>query len=264
MMDDIISSLTPNEKNDLNDLLNQWNQSHPYGQRIVRNFYIEHFLPKTSLNDLVSFILSKKSFPIVDIQNEYQKECYNYTRQGGDVIWNSKAPKYFGTAIEKSVFVNHLMSNYRSSFPKKKDALNFIEYLKSGVLSRHKMKLNLKMYSIWTTWNESDFDSYPFEYCITNDADEIRANMGLDKLLNSNEILLFIYSIPANFVKRPTIADAGLSQYFEPPIPSFNNHGLTRTWEMEKKYTKYNMKPRPEGIHNAIDLSNLELPLQYK
>jgi len=78
MINDIISSITPSEKTDLRNFVNQWHQSHPYDQRIMRNLFIEHFLRELALFNLVSFILSKKSFPIIDIQTEYQKECYNY------------------------------------------------------------------------------------------------------------------------------------------------------------------------------------------
>lgn len=266
MIDRVKSSLTDSEKKDLDNFLNKWGSTHPFGQIIVKNLDIEHFLDIKNFSELVRFILFKKNDSIEDFQDEYDEKCYEYKLKGGNVKWKGKKPKYIGTAVDKLVFVEYLTRKYNNIFMNNKDIYNFIEELKQGILSRNKKTINLKEFNIWATWNENNLN--PFSFCKTEEADEIRANLGLPKTLKNienNEILLFIYPISEDInIKRPTIADAGLNQYFKPPSLSFSNHGLTCPLKDEEKFKGYNMESRPEGIHKTINLSKIILPLKFK
>ncbi|RZL34037.1 MAG: hypothetical protein EOP00_32230 [Pedobacter sp.] len=260
----LINQLSNDLKNSIETRIKEWGKKHPFGQRITKNIHLEHFLPEDNMKDILLFIASEGDKRSTTFEERYQKECYRHTLMGGDIPWTEK-PSYFGAAVEIMAFKSHLMANYPRKFPNQKKAEDFISHLKLGNLPRMKKNLLLKKYSIWATWNENNHEEIPFEFCNTMLADEIRANLGLDKLLISKELILFIYKMPKSIdVKRPTIADAGLSQYFEPTVPGFISHGLTRTWELEHSMIGYNLNPRPEGIHQGIEMHNLCLPISTR
>ncbi len=250
------------EQDLINKKLDDWSQTAPYGERIAKNFETEHFLPIDRMVELLSFILLDSSLDIETFEENYANECHKHVRQGGP-IQVIPYPRFFGAAIEKKVLVFHLISNYSARFPSKNEAYDFITRLKSGDLPDDCKDLFFKQHSIWTTWNKGN--SNPFEFCSTVQANVIRANLGLNKMLVSKELLLFIYEIPSSIpVLRPTISDAELSQYFEPPKSTIIEHGLTQTWKKQKWMKKFDIKPRPEGIHFKLEFKHLKLPIEAR
>lgn len=243
-----------------------WSLTAPYGERIARNFPAEHFLPDDRMELLLRFILNDFFLDSESFETEYAKECHNHVLKGG-LISVTPYPKFYGAAIEKGVLIQHLTQNYTSRFPDNKEAEDFITGLKQADLPDDCKDLFIKQYSVWATWNEVDPTSFPFEFCSTCKANEVRANLGLNKMLIEKELLLIIYEVPKHIdVLRPTIADAELSQYFEPPHRSITKHGYSRTWERQKWMEKLNIKPepRPEGIHLRFEFRHLQLPMQSR
>lgn len=261
-----LTAFSADEQNKIKKKLADWSVRAPFGQRITRNLEIEHFIPKDRMEDIFKFILYDSSPNIETFESKYADECHKHVLQGG-VISVTPFPKYFGVAIEKGILIQHLSKTYYSRFPDKKEAADFITGLKHGSLPSDCKDLFIKNYSIWTTWNESNPHSYPFEFCSTLKANEVRANLGLNKLNMSKELLLIIYNLPSHIsVLRPTIADAELSEYFEPPPVTEERHGLTVTWKTEKWLDKLKIKlrSRPEGIHSRIQFRHLQLPIDSR
>lgn len=244
--------------------LAEWSLLAPFGERIAKNISTEHFLHLDKMEELLRFILKDKSLDSEKFEQNYERECYKYVLQGGDIS-STPFPNFFGVAIEKKVLKKHLRDNYTSRFPDDQEAEDFIMGLKHSILPDDCKDVFIKQFNVWTTWNKDNPHLHPFEFCVTEKANEVRANLGLNKLNVSRELLLMIYEIPTHLpVLRPTIADAGLSQYFEPPQMSITEHGYTRTWEKQKWMEELDIKPRPEGIHTKIKFEKIILPLQNR
>ena len=258
------------EKNKFEKRINDWSEISPYGQRVARNIFTEHFLPVDKMTELLHFILNDPLTSWNLFEVNYQKVCYRQALQGGKLKVAQK-PQLFGAAVEYETFLKHLKDNYPSELGYAGDDAiikDFISRLNKGRLSKILGQIiRLKKFSVWATWNENDFAAMPFDYCKTSIADEVRANMGLkrDDAEKSTSLLLFVYSIPNHIEpQRPTIADAELSQYFETPPPTFDRHGWTVNWQHEERMSAYSMKPRPECIHDSILLSHLKLPIEIR
>ncbi len=215
------------------------------------------------------FIANDPSISWEKFEVNYQKKCWSLALQGGN-IKIKKTPTLLGAAVEYETFFKHLKVCFTNHGLVCSDIIikDFISRLQEGRLSKNLGNLiRLKPYSVWATWNENDLSGLPFDYAKTNLADEIRANMGLkrDAVDLSPALLLFVYSSPSHIeAKRPTIADAELSEYFQPPPESFDQHGWTVVWQNEIRFKGYNIKQRPECIHDSILLSQLKLPVEIR
>jgi len=260
----------PPYKSKIERRINAWSKKCPYGQRVARNIFTEHFLPDDKMTDLLLFIATDPLTSWKLFEANYKAKCHSLALQGGN-IRVKKRPLFFGVGVEYETFFKHLKDNYPSELGYSGNDVivkDFILRLRNGMLSKNLGGIiKLKQYSVWATWNMDDLSGMPFDYCKTNLADEIRANMGLrrDDAEKSTSLLLFAYTIPPHIEPlRPTIADAELSQYFEPPVPTFEKHGWTVNWQHEERMTGYNILPRPECIHDSILLSELILPVDMR
>lgn len=266
------NSFSDDEQKKLIGKLEEWSKTFPYGQRVTRNIYRESFLPDTCFECLFEKILEKYAEPIKKLEAGYRIECFRHTLMG-DIISFVIKPSVFGCAVESKAFELVLFKNpnFKPLLPTMKDVKEFISFLKSGKdlkKSRYASlgKMKLKPFSVWSTWDDDNPLSDPFSYANTNDADEIRANMGLTKIGKSRELLLFTYMVPdSTKIRKATIADAGLYQYFEPPLET-QKYGYTINWHDEPRFKKkkYSLKARPECIHDSVLLENLILPINYK
>jgi len=263
-----IRNFPPDDRNKIEKRINDWSKESPRGQRVARNIGTDHFLPVDKMTELLHFI---KNDPLTSwelFEKNYQNVCYSQPLQGGK-IKVTKKPQFFGAAVEYETFFKHLKDNYPSELGSD-DAIirDFISRLNKGELSKILGQIiRLKKFSVWATWNEDNFAAMPFDYCKTSKADEVRANMGLnrDDAAKSSSLLLFVYSIPNHIEpQRPTIADAGLSEYFEPPSSTFDEYGLTVNWQYEERMSVYSRKARPECIHDSILLLHLKLPMEMR
>ena len=249
--------------------LHEWGQTY-LGEYVCNNLKLDHFMPLNTMIEILKFIVDKKLLNNDDFGAAFEKECYKHVLKGGRIYPKGKLPVIFGAAIDRSVFDKHLMTNYKNIFKSKQERRDFIDKLTINSKlpgSRHSGYINIKLkaYSVWATWNMSDFKAHPFNFCATNDADEIRANMGLLKASRNEELLLFLYTIPPEIEpQRPTIADAGLGQHFQPALPLDEDHGWTINWRLENKTKGYNLGKRPECVHKSIELKSVKLPIEIK
>lgn len=265
-----MGKLTPDEQNNFNARIQNWSSKSPFGQRVTRNIYLEHFMQDDKLEDLFRFIANDISTSSKVFEVNYVKKCRALKLQGGN-IKTATRPKLFGAAVEYETFLKHLIDNYPTELGYAGDntiVKDFILRLNKGMISSGLgTAIRFKQFLVWSTWNKNDLNGMPFDYAIADIANEIRANMGLSRedATTSTGLLLFVYTIPSHIeLKRPTIADAELYQYFAPPPPPVEEHGLTETWQHEPWMNTCNIEPRPECIHDSIYLSDLKLPVELK
>jgi hypothetical protein len=261
-----IAEFSEDERILIEEILSAWSANSRFGQRIVRNIERECFLSKDSMHEILAFILSNGK--VVDNKREvfekgYEELCYKHTLKGGQI--EIKRPKFLGAAVEYEILFKHLKDIY-ADLGDDLSIKDFIFSLQQAniKLSNDRKNIKLKKYNMWSTWDEQGKN--PFDYCITDKADEVRANMGLKREDAKGELLLFIYTVPTNIeLFRPTIADAGLSQYFEPPV-IVSVYGWTVTWPDDGTMEDYkeHIKPRPECIHEAITLGEVKFPIIMK
>jgi hypothetical protein len=279
----------------LEDRINTWSIKSSNGRHIANNIYIEHFLEEDSMKDLLSFICKDNSTCwntsecFEDFEMKYEKKCHDHVLKGGKI---DDKPQLLGTAIEYETLYKHLVDNYyrgKNGNPKlfntKRNIIKFISLL-SIKPDIHKKNTNIKLkaYSMWSTWNIDNSTLNPFDCFQSNKANEIRASLGLPrgfglkedvadikKQMNYNDntksiLLLFTYKVlDYSKLKRPTIADAGVNQYFSPPAKSFDKHGFTVPWPDDDPQMKtYIVHPMPECVHESIILSEVSLPITIK
>lgn len=251
------------DKDKIENRINEWSKT-KYGQRIARNIFAEHFLPENKMNEILSFIANDPSTEWEEFDENYKQICYTLALQGGN-LKVKQTPQLFGAAVEYETFFKHLKDNYPATFIDDTSTKDFISLLASGQLPDLRKVIRLKRFGVWSTWNLQNLSGEPFDYCNTKIADEVRANMGLRREDAKTALLLFVYTIPKHIEpKRPTIADAELSEYFEPPPITFDEYGLTKTWEFVTGMSAYDIKPKPECVHDSIQLSELKLPIEIR
>ena len=228
----------------------------------------EHFLPSRFMEQILRTIKSCSGLPVTRLEVKYQESCYRIQCRGGIAKIPTKNPILLGCAIDRELFLDHVIVSSAGyiATPGLADRL-VKKLLMSGsrnLLPRERA-IFLKAYTTWVTWDESDPVRDPFGFAIYGLGDEIRATLGLDERLRGGPLLLFRYEKPLSLeVHRPTVADAGLFKYFSPPILSNRHHGYSRPWErlslriggipMEVEAT-----PRPEAVHVPIELGAITM-----
>jgi len=243
--------------------LKEWSVFSKTGLRISKNIrQSEHFLPKNAMTEILQVIFDNVDSDIPALEKIFQQKCYSLIKNGGSARIDNR-PNLFCTAIEHGTLLDRLL-RMETKFPSKRKANNFIsEHLLSSTLRRDHQKIKLKEYTIWSSWNNDNPAGPTFHYTKYDHADEVRANHGLDMLLKSKAIYLFSYKLPVGVdALRPTIADAGIYAYFEPPILSELNHGWTVPWHKNSRIQQYDVKPRPEVVHDSVYLEQIEFPVR--
>jgi len=105
-------------------------------------------------------------------------------------------------------------------------------------------------YVIWATFNPEDLGGQPFAG-MSEDADGIRARLGLDPNEKGADLICFVYQLLSDVEPLfPTIADAQWSSRFRPAPPG-SRWGLTWS-EIDEE------EPRPEVVHQPITGSTVE------
>jgi hypothetical protein len=147
-------------------------------------------------------------------------------------------------------------------FRTKAHARDFLERLLSGdTPTKAEAAILMSEYSAWVTWDEDGKTADPFRFARTAaSADLVRASLGLDpqNRMKGKPLLLFVYSSHSGLdLFRPTIADAGLHRFFEPPPIGNDDYGLTKTWPPAMAKSLPTLLPRPEAIHSPIAFEHL-------
>jgi len=224
----------------------------------------EHFLPSRFMVQILKVIRDCVDLPIQELETRYQKKCYRTQRRGGAARVSDRFPTILGCAIDRDLFIDHLITSSEGLIPTEGLALEFIhELIKSG--AKHLLsqkKIFMKAYTTWVTWNEDDSSRDPFSFVIYRFADEVRASLGLDERLRG-PLLIFRYEKPVQLsLHRPTVADAELFKYFAPPILSHKEYGYSRPWErlalrVGEGLVEIDAAPRPEAVHSPVDLNSI-------
>jgi hypothetical protein len=244
--------------------LHRWATGDDLGREIVKNINpLERFLPKEDMRELLEAIRRCESGEFAELADSYEHECHRHTLSGGRV--RGRQPILLGRAVERSTFVMHLYRVHWKYFGTEQNVEDFIDRLRvRDSMSPYESKILMSSFAAWVTWDELS-DGDPFSFLESGTAEEIRACLGLDfsDRWRNKPILLFVYKRSAGLeLNRPTIADAGLYRFFEPPPVGREEHGWTRTWYPGMSKVKFRLKPRPEAVHACEPMGHLVLPLR--
>ena len=261
-------------------VLNRWlaDATSGIGRFVVSNVVNgEHFLPPRLMRDLVEHLLTVKNEPVNEVAETYESKCYTMTLKGGLIRTPNDlpSPTVVGRAINREKLIVELYNAYGQSakhapyfkyFSSPAHARLFVSDLVSGKMEEDAKNLLMSSFGTWVTWHEVA-NSSPFSWLTQNIADEVRAGMGLDGQ-SLGDILLLEYRVEnLKELYRPTIADAGLYEYFQPPPSTYPWYGRTRPWHEDM--AKGRRKPvlaqpvsHPEALHEPIPFSALLLPVK--
>lgn len=272
-----ITTFPPDAQTSIHQGLDRWYLADDIGGIVVSNLKErEHLLPDPCMEGLLSAILSLHAEPTDSIAGGFQLECFNHVLEGGNVAADAAhpSPSFLGRAVERSKYTKWLFDSYGplSAVPYFDDITDAEEFvarlLLGGPLNPSEAALAMSSFSTWVTWSPGSDD--PFEFAVHGTADEVRACLGLDPKFDAG-LILFEYESASLELFRPTVADAGLSPYFEPSPVDFPYHGWTRPWPAEfllvrvsslRRPDTYRPQRRPEALHRPITFGLVKLPVR--
>ena len=240
----------------IDKILSSWEQKNLHGRIVATNIILERFLPVKHMAAILDMIFRKGSSSLKDLEAEYPSECHKHVLKGKYV--HCAFPKTVGRAVERENFVQYLLriSNVYNLDTDIEDVIDEAIY-KGSILPEEAKDIPMSRHAAWVTWHKTDFSADPYDFVQHNQADEVRACLGLP--YRKGKLILLIYKVLDCTLRCPTIADAGLNPYFQPPGIS-NNHGVTmprRTQDETLKEIKFEPKPRPEAVHEPLTFESL-------
>ena len=249
----------------LESLLLRWATEDDLGREIVRNMNpLERFLPRDDMRELLLALLPSRDSSIAELRKIYAQECSRHSLRGGTV--RAPKPPLIGRAVHRDSFANWLYREYASYFHTELMVGDFIDRLIRGDQpTEFELTILMSAWPTWVTWNEYSFGSDPFSFCESASAEEIKGNLGLDpeRRWDGKALLLLFYHRQLSAeLYRPTIADAALHRFFEPPPIGNDNHGWTKTWPPGMARTGLHLKPRPEALHRPLSIRGLVQPVR--
>lgn len=225
----------------------------------------EHFLPRKHMAALLRAVLGAKDAPTSELAEQYKLECYRHQLRGGRIRL-SPQPELLGRAVDTGLFTNYLFKRYRKRFPKLSHAEDFVTRLKAGAeMDEDEEEILMSPYTAWVTWQEDNPTGDPFGFVRHGLAVEVKAALGLDQRL-TGPLLLLRYKRPANVrLHRPTVADAGLFPYFDPPMLTEKAHSRTRPWPPFSVSAVPPLEicadPQPEAVHRPVKMKAISQPI---
>ena len=266
------------EKDIIEKILDLWSKQSNNGYRIKLNLFLEHFLAPELISKILQNIIINSDYLGEDnntklLEDGYQEICRQNLLQGGEI--SGERPIIVGTVINKSKFIGELKKQDKDGtifLNDPQEIENFVEALLKPdsnffqiFITQERRSLKLKRYNTWVTWDTRSDN--PFSFRQTESPNEIRLCLSLaaDTRFVEDDLLLFTYKNDFP-IFRPTIADAQVGSYFQPPPETFNNHGLTCPCYLElqtffpsylTKYSSYSCERRPEGLHEPIAIDHV-------
>lgn len=237
-------------------ILSSWEQKSLHGRVVAPNILIERFLSVDHMATILGIILQKGSSSLKALEDEYQSECHKHVLKGKYV--HCTFPKTVGRAVEREDFIEYLRSirNFYNLDMDIEDVIDEAIY-KGSILPQDAKDIPMSRYAAWVTWNKTDSSADPYDFVQHDQADEVRACLGLP--YRKGKLVLLIYKVLHFTLRCPTIADAGLHPYFQPPGIS-NDHGVTKprpTQDESLEKSKFKPKPRPEAVHASLTFESL-------
>ncbi len=250
---------------DLTSTLTRWSVEDSLGREIVRNINpLERFLPTPDMRSLLIALMKSYDKPLVNVADGYARECHQHVRAGGLV--HEDAVTIVGRAVHRESFVQWLWDAEGSYFHTEANVNDFIDRLAQGESPEgYERSILMSRFSAWVTWDLSAAQQQPFGFVHRSSAREVRAFLGLDsaRIWSGKSLLLLTYRCrPQLALFRPTIADAGLHRFFEPPQAPFDQHGWTKTWPEGLCEPDILPRPRPEAVHAPAPFELLIGPIR--
>ena len=245
----------------IDEILSSWEQENLHGRVVVSNIILERFLPVDHMAAILDIIFQKGSSSLKDseleaLENEYSSECHKHVLKGKYV--HCAFPKTVGRAVERENFIQYLLgiSNVYNIDMDIEDVIDEAIY-KRSILPEEAKDIPMSRHAAWVTWNKTDSSANPYDFVQHDQADEVRACLGLP--YRKGKLILLMYKVLDCTLRCPTIADAGLHTYFQLPGIS-DNHGVTKpqpTQDEDLKKIKFKPKPRPEAVHKRLTFESL-------
>jgi hypothetical protein len=260
-----IASFSAEEAVSIEAALVRWATEDDMGREIVKNINpLERFLPKDDMREILDIIRQSSNDPLPVLKKRYDRECHRHVLLGGPV----KCPKpvLIGRAVQRDYFVLWLYREHGAYFHNERMAQDFVARLRRGdSLSDYESSILMSAWSAWVTWDEKSADADPFGFMESENAEEVKGSLGLDpeRRWDGKPLLLLVYHRLQNVeLYRPTVADAGLHRFFEPPPIGHDSHGWTKTWPPGMQSSKLRLKPRPEALHRPVPMRCIAQPLR--
>lgn len=209
----------------------------------------------------IHHIVSSNIMEVRVLQIELTRACRNHTLQSQSIA--PPIPTSFGRAVTKELFADVLRDQFGFSSVTEEEQFMFDLLRRAATLDSNRAQLRGKLMAkakrvMWATFeadkdgiltNSNPFDSMP------DNADGIRARLGLSMNDKGKDLLLFVYNLPGGTEAHyPTIAEAYAGDtwtwYFRPALES-ERWGRTMTWDSCPD------PPLPEIVHETIACSNL-------
>lgn len=266
-----LSRFSVTEQPIIRSRMQAWMEASRMGSVIVRNIDDkEHFLPESNMVLLLRAFLNSHGKDDEDLEDEYLSACrLSHMKLAGGKIHPAFEPNLLGKAVEYDSFVAYLRTTTYCTTEDEAEAL--IDDLRdsSHTLTASQEKILLSQYLIWATFRLESPDAEPFDFLVYDNANLFCAALGLPSYLRSiRGLILIVYHKPSGLeMYRPTVIDAELHSYFEPPPKSEIRCGFTKTWnpgttglpvDEEEKI----LKPRPECVHDPVEMGNLRIPIK--
>lgn len=246
------------KRREIEKFISEWEDKNGgLGIYIVPNIEREFFLHEDRMVRILDTIHQYRILIISKLEGRYLNECHNHVRQGGEI--KISYPTIVGRAVTRAGFTQDLKDRYNL---KKYEAESIVHKLVSGNrLSDDEKDCHMSEHSAWVTWNKKHLSRYPFHFARSpHRGQKIRANLGLDRKKSRGDLLLLVYyTRPSNKLFIPTIADAGLYEFFQ-VAGKDRYYGGTRPWHKSDLDDKVKQKPqsRPEAVHEPEELSQIK------
>ncbi len=265
-------ALSSSDRDLLDRLLSLWERSGGGDiQRMLLNLRrLEVYLPQDSMNSIVqalvavassledqSLLVDEERSAVADhTMKVYLGELNKHLKLGG--ICPETKPFRLGRAATISDLKRNL---YRFYGPESSDEPTFWEeeevdcFLamlisssyeeRESRLSDEQRRIFLSGNTTWVTWNENAPESLePIDFAASSE--RVCANLGLVRNRASEEYILFVYDSARLTFYRPTIADAGSYQHFQ-PSSHLDPYGRTSIWTSDE-INENQVQRRPESV----------------
>lgn len=194
----------------------------------------------------------------------YQIVCFSHLCKGRTVLFSkSGRPMTLGRAVEVDRFKTHLE---KEGVPDD-DIDRVIDALITG--NNENVWLDdswfATKHAAWVTWNDTSSQDFPFEFVTSPyPIKKLCANMGLlhtqSRLNHYTMTYDFTHQIE---LKKPTVTDAALHDYFVVSDDPDDNYGYTRPWhDDEVSHFVSEVRARPEAVHLKVSLTQQKLRLK--